>query len=384
MTSITPVVLGYSGGGDSTFLLRQLRAGGRPVLAAIVDHGLRDGSAADADHAAAIAREAGADAEVLTIHWPEGPRAAQAKARDVRLAALAAFAARHGVSEIHLAHTLDDQAETVLIRLAAQSGWRGLAGMAEHAPLALWPAGRGLQVVRPLLARRRAQLRSALSDARAEWLEDPANALGRYTRVRARTLLSEWGEAGVERWAALAARFAVLAAAVDHDARACIADAARIEDDTAEISLARLGAFPQSAQLRALGALIAAVAGAAREPGEAAVARLLETGGTLGGAWAQRRNETLSLCRDSGAILGRSGLAGLAPLELAPGLEAVWDGRLALCAAEPGWALAPEAPGAAPVLRRDCSQLTLKEAAERGLVRRKWLISERIAHLLWR
>lgn len=382
MTPNTLVVLGYSGGGDSTFLLRQLRAEGRPVLAAIVDHGLRDGSAADAARAAAIAREAGADAEVLTISWPEGPRAAQAKARDVRLAALATFAARHGVDEIHLAHTLDDQAETVLIRLAAQSGWRGLAGMAERAPMALWPEGRGLQVVRPLLGRRRAEIRSALREGGADWIEDPANALGRYTRVRARGLLVEWDAA--PRWAALATRFAVLAAAVDHDARACLADAARVEGEAAEVSVARLSAFAPSAQLRALGALICAVAGAAREPGDAAVSRLLETGGTLGGAWVQRRGETLFLRRDRGAILGRSGLKPLAPLTLTPGISVVWDGRLAVEAAEAGWSIVPEAQDAAPILTKDCSQLTLMEAAERGLAHAKWLLGERIAHLLWR
>jgi tRNA(Ile)-lysidine synthase len=258
--------------------------------------------------------------------------------------------------------------------------------MAARAPLALWPAGRGLQVVRPLLGERRARMRTALREARADWVEDPANALDRYTRVRARARLAAWDHAGAERWAALAVRFAALAAVQDRDARACLAEALRVEGDAAEVSLGRLGLAPQGAQLRALGVLIAAVAGAEREPPEAAVARLLETGGTLGGAWVRRRGAALTLLRDPGAVRGRSGV--LAPLALAPGLETVWDGRLAVTVVEPGWSIGPdsqgEGEGTAPVLRQGCSQLTLIEAETRGLARSNWLIGERIAHLLWR
>jgi tRNA(Ile)-lysidine synthase len=377
------IVLGYSGGGDSTALLRQLCAEGRDVFAAIVDHNLREGSAADAARAKAIAREAGAEAEILTIAWPEAPRTAQARARDARLNALARFAHRHGASELYLAHTLDDQAETVLIRLAAQSSWRGLAGMAARAPFPIWPEGRGLAVVRPLLTQRRAALRDALRDANADWIEDPANALTRFTRVRARARIAEWDNA--PRWAALAGRFAALAAILDAEARTAIADAVALDAGEAQIQLQRFTAHPEPTQIRALSALLTAIGGAVREPAEDAVARVLEAGGTLAGAWARRVGDMLHLARDPGGVLGRSGREGLQPLDLSPNQPRIWDNRLALTALEPGWSAIPGRTAAAPLLTRgDDETLTLTEASDRGLCRPQWLIRERIAHLLWR
>jgi tRNA(Ile)-lysidine synthase len=278
---------------------------------------------------------------------------------------------------VHLAHTLDDQAETVMLRLAAGSTWRGLAGMAERAPLPRWPEGRGLTLVRPLLTQRRAEMRATLRATGAAWIEDPANALTRYARVRARATMED-----AERWAALAARCAVLAAALDADARTCIADAARLEGEIATVSLPRLMAFPHGVQLRALSALVTAVAGASREPPEAGVARLLRSGGTLGGAWARHDGDTLKLRRDPGPLLGRGERPGLAPIALKLGKEVIWDGRLAVTAREPGWSIAVDPRGL--VLRQDAHQLTLIEAKDRGLAQAEWLIGERIAHLLWR
>lgn len=384
----TPLVLGYSGGGDSTALLRRLCATGARVLALIVDHRLREGSAEDARRARAIAMEAGAAAEILTLDWPDGPKPSQAHARDGRLHALAESARRAGAAEILLAHTLDDQAETVLIRLSAQSSWRGLAGMAPRAPMPLWPAGRGLVAARPLLGERRAALREELSGEGAAWIEDPANELSRYARVRARRRLRAWEEQGLgaERWAALAEHFAVLAAAADEEARLCLDDAVVFEEAAAALDRARFAAFPREVQLRALAALIAAIAGSEREPGEDAVARVLDGEGdsTLGGAWIRRTKERFHLRRDPGAVLGRTGRPGLAALVLAPETEVVWDGRLAVIARAPGWCCMADSTGSLPQFMNGKTALTLSEARQNGLIEARWLHRERIAHLLWR
>jgi tRNA(Ile)-lysidine synthase len=383
-----PLVLGYSGGGDSTFLLRQIRANGAPVLALIVDHRLREGSATDAARAHAIAREAGADAEVLSLSWPNGPKPSQAHARAGRLRALAEGARRVGASEILFAHTLDDQAETVLIRLAAQSTWRGLAAMAARSPLPLWPEGRGLTLARPLLGERRAGLRDSLIGEGAAWIEDPANELARYTRVRARKQLGEWEAQGLgaARWAALAGRFAALAAAAHQAARDCLDEAAMFDEGAVQLNRARFLAYPAETKIRALAVLTAAVSGSEREPGETAVAGVLAGEGdvTLGGAWIQWTKEGLHLTRDPGAILGREGRPPLAALELAPGLEAVWDRRLALVAQAPGWRCAADSKTCAPVFLRGNTVLTLSEARQSGVIVPHWLHRERIAHLLWR
>jgi tRNA(Ile)-lysidine synthase len=387
MSAENPILLGYSGGGDSTFLLRKLRSEGRDVIAAIVDHGLREGSAADAVRAAEIARECGAEAHVLTLSWPAGPKGAQAHARRARLAALAHFARACRISEIALAHTLDDQAETVLIRLAAGSSPRGLAAMTARAPLPVWPDGRGVTVCRPLLNARRADLRVALLAERASWINDPANDLERYARVRVRRQLAAWEDCDLAapRWAALADLFAPSAAEGDQAARACIDACVRFDDGVARIDRPRFAAFDGEARTRALSVVIAAISGAEREPPEDAVRRLLLTlTGTLGGARVREIGRDIEITRDPGALVGRAGLAGLAPLEVSTGEEVVWDGRLAAQAREPGWALHADPPRAPPALVRGNIRLTISEALNAGLLTANWLFSERIAHLLWR
>ncbi|MGE3302631.1 MAG: tRNA lysidine(34) synthetase TilS [Hyphomonadaceae bacterium] len=386
-----PLVLGYSGGGDSTALLRRLTDSGRPVRAVIIDHALREGSAADAARAAALAEAAGAAPEVVRLAWPQGARPGQAAARALRMRALlnAAHAAEAGA--VFLGHTLDDQAETVLLRAQAGSGWRGLAGMDAQSPFPLWPEGRKLELRRPLLHLRRAALRDELRAAAADWLEDPANAQRRFARVRARAQLAAWegGPLATPRWVALSARFSGMAAAQDFAARALIAEAARFDGPKIQLDLARFGRGDPDARLRALQALIAAAGGGAREPaGEAAapLAAALAAGdvqaGTLGGARFSARGGALTLSRDPGGVLGRNGRAGLGPQEIAG--ETVWDGRIALTAEEPGWRLIPGPGGSAPLLERDGRTLSVDEAAAAGLVRAHWLQSERIAHLLWR
>lgn len=393
-----PILLAFSGGGDSRALLQRALdvANGRPVIAAIVDHGLRAGSAAEAARASDAAREAGAAAQVLTLDWPQGPKPSQAAARAGRFHALTAFARQQGAASILLAHTMDDQAETVLIRLAQGSGWRGLAGMAADAPAPLWPAGRGLRLRRPLLNTRRAQLRSALTARGVSWIEDPSNQADRFQRVRARARLADWegGDLGVARWAGLAARLAPLASALDAKACALIAEAATFDEGAILLSAGHYRGHDPEVRVQALAAILVAVSGAGLtadsdqlERLDRAIAEGAARGATLGGArLAARADGRLQFNRDPGAVLGRAGGAPLAALKLRQNAAIIWDGRLALTAAEDGWEAAPGADACAPVLRKpgENAALTLGEATQRGLVAAEWLLQERIAHLLWR
>jgi len=174
------VLVGLSGGADSlaltvaaAFAVPRL---GLRLGAVVVDHGLQDGSAQAAARAAAQARELGADpVDVARVEVGRagGPEAA---ARAARRAALTDAARRHAAVGVLLAHTQDDQAETVLLGLARGSGARSLAGMRPHD--GLWR--------RPLLSMTHAQTRAVCDDAGLHAWADPHNEDPAYARVRVR------------------------------------------------------------------------------------------------------------------------------------------------------------------------------------------------------
>ena len=174
------VSVALSGGADSLALAAATafeapRAGFR-AGAVVVDHGVQDGSDAVAARAGEQARELGLDpvwvvrVEVGTSGGPE------AAAREARYGALLGAARDDGAVAILLAHTLDDQAETVLLGLARGSGGGSLAGMAPDAGL----------LRRPLLGIRRTATRQACLDQGLEPWDDPHNLDPSYARVRVR------------------------------------------------------------------------------------------------------------------------------------------------------------------------------------------------------
>jgi tRNA(Ile)-lysidine synthase len=174
------VLAACSGGQDSLALAAALafvapRAGLR-AGAVTVDHGLQPGSAGRAAQVALTLRGRGLDpvlAVAVTVDGPGGPEAA---ARDARYAALEKAAADTGAAAVLLGHTLDDQAETVLLGLARGSGPRSLAGM---------PPRRGI-FTRPLLGLRRPVTAAACAALGLQPWADPHNADRRFARVRAR------------------------------------------------------------------------------------------------------------------------------------------------------------------------------------------------------
>ena len=178
------VIVALSGGADSLALAAAtaFEAPKRGIMgvAVTVDHGLQDGSAEIAATAAATAESLGLSARVVraVVRAGGGPEAA---ARDARYEALDAVAREVGAEAILVGHTLDDQAETVLLGLARGSGATRLQGMAPVAERV-----DGCRILRPLLEVRRETTQAACAaEGLDPWL-DPHNSDPRFTRVRVR------------------------------------------------------------------------------------------------------------------------------------------------------------------------------------------------------
>lgn len=232
-----PLLVAWSGGTDSTALLAAVRdAAPDRVHVAVVDHGLQHGSA---PRSAALVAGLVAEGVPAAVHavTVDGPGGTEAAARRARYAALRA-ARPHPDSPVLLGHTLDDQAESVLLGLGRGSGPRSLAGMRTWDPP--W--------LRPLLHLRRADTRAACAAQGLPVWDDPHNADPRFTRVRLRTevlpLLEEVLAGGVaEALARTAAQLrddgeALDAAAADLLARAAVPEDA---DRNAELAAAERG-----------------------------------------------------------------------------------------------------------------------------------------------
>ena len=197
--SDTNLGIAVSGGPDSLALLL-LAAAARPgkVEAATVDHGLRKTSAAEARFVASICDGLGVAHHVL--HARVSPGASlQAQARNARYRVLGAWAIECDLGAVASAHHADDQAETLLMRLARGAGLSGLA--ATRRRRVLEP---GVALVRPLLDWRRAELGEIVANAKLTAIDDPTNRDPRHDRTRFRGLLAEADWADPERLASSA------------------------------------------------------------------------------------------------------------------------------------------------------------------------------------
>lgn len=177
--------LAVSGGGDSLGLLLLAHAVLPDRIAvATVDHGLRPESAAEAQLVARLCRSLGLPHE--TLHVVLEPGNIQDRARAARYEALAAWCQRNALWALATAHQLDDQAETLVMRLNRGSGLAGLAGVRARGVA----HNADLLVVRPLLGWRRSELAEVTARAGVEAACDPSNEDSRYERVRVRKALS--------------------------------------------------------------------------------------------------------------------------------------------------------------------------------------------------
>ncbi len=256
------LILAVSGGPDSTALLvlaarwRAARAAGPKLVAVSVDHGLRAQSAAEAKAVGALARKLGVAHRIVRWTGRKPRTGLQEAARHARYRLLAAEAAKAGARHVLTAHTLDDQAETVVLRLARGSGLSGLAAMTRENALF------GITIVRPLLAVAKARLIATLRRARVAYADDPSNRDPRFARARLRAVLPALAREGLtaDRLAVLARRVRRAEAALEravNEASARLAVGVHAPGAGIALDAAGFVDLPEEISLRLLGRAIA-------------------------------------------------------------------------------------------------------------------------------
>jgi tRNA(Ile)-lysidine synthase len=338
------VALAVSGGSDSTALMVLFaewlaHTGQSPadIFVLTVDHGLRQQSRAEAEWVAQMAARLGFRHAILPWAGAKPKTGVQAAARAARYRLLAEFMGANGLRFLMTAHTADDQAETLLMRLARGSGLDGLAAMAPLAPLEApmpRPAKGEIVLARPFLGVAKARLRAALETRDVPWLEDESNAALIFERSRWRAAgdtLTQLGLTG-DSLALSARRLQRARAALEWAlAQFCAADAGRYRVDPCgfiSIDAGAWRALPNELQVRVLGKGIAAAGGGGGPVPLAKLEALAETlaAPEAAGRWTLARTavraapETIVLEREPGR-------RPWPELALAPGQQALWDGR---------------------------------------------------------
>jgi len=235
--------------------------GGPKLVAITIDHGLRPEAAREAAAVKRLARRFGIAHRTLRWRGPKPKTGLQEAARAARYRLLAQAAASAGYAHILTAHTLDDQAETVLFRLARGSGLIGLAAMAQVSPLPVGTDRMGF-LLRPLLHVSKARLVATLQAAGIAYSQDPSNLDPRFTRSRLRALMPHLAREGLSadglsRFAARVRRadatieFAVAAA------RDALAPEPWPERGPVRFATAKFASLPAEVALRLLGRAIA-------------------------------------------------------------------------------------------------------------------------------
>ncbi len=329
------IAVGVSGGADSLALALLLHRwatprGGR-ITALTVDHRLRPESAAEARRVSRLLRPLGIAHRTLRSEAPAPAGNLQAEARRLRHRLLEDWCARNAVLHLALAHHLEDQAETLLLRLGRGSGLDGLAAMPAAATRAQ------VQILRPLLCLSKARLIALLEARRLHWIDDPSNREARHARVRMRALAPALAAEGLSgpRLAATAGHLGRARQALDRALADLLLAAVRIHPaGYAELDSGRLAAAPDELALRGLARLLMSVGGLDYPPRLAHLERLLARL-RAGSDTGVGKGLTLGGCR----ILRRAGRSQpprllvvrearrLCALRLAPGSGTLWDGR---------------------------------------------------------
>lgn len=255
------LLLAVSGGPDSTALLvlaarwaKTVKS--KPKLTAVtVDHGLRKESKLEAAAVGKLAKKLGVEHRVLKWSGDKPSTGIQQSARRARYALLAAAAKKAGATYMVTAHTLDDQAETMMMRMARGSGITGLGAMARRS------RRDGVILARPFLDIAKARLVATLKAAKIPFADDPSNRDPKFTRARLRGLMPELAREGLDarRLSTLARRLRRADTAIEADTDRVMAAIAR--DDAAKpvtaIEAAAFVRLPAEIALRVLGRVVA-------------------------------------------------------------------------------------------------------------------------------
>ena len=308
------VAVAVSGGADSMALClladRWARAQGGSILALTVDHRLRPESAGEVETVSSWLGQRGVDHRVLP--WCEGrdgigAGSLQAAARAARYRILQAACAEAGILHLLLAHTLDDQAETVLLRLAKGSGVDGLAAMP-----AIRETGK-LRLLRPLLGVGKHRLQATCRQSGQHWIDDPSNLSPDFARGRLRRVSAALRAEGLspDRLADTARRAGRARVALEAAANALLARVAAIHPEGyVTLDRARLLDAPEELALRALSRCLLTVGAGRHAPRLQRLERLYEAlrsdagdgGRTLAGCRVlQDKSDRLLVCREPAA-----------------------------------------------------------------------------------
>ncbi|MDD3370347.1 MAG: tRNA lysidine(34) synthetase TilS [Alphaproteobacteria bacterium] len=371
MDAFAPVApklaLAVSGGPDSMALAYcAKRWGQRELVALIVEHGLRPESPAEAVQVRDNLRKLGIEAEILPWSHGEIHGRVHEKAREARYSLLADACRRHGAGDLLIAHHADDQAETVLMRLAKGTGIDGLAGILPQ------NTRDGIRLLRPFLKATKDRLIETCNVAAVPFVIDPSNAAEKYARGRLRKIMpmlaSEGLTAGSLSLLAARAREAKevldLATAdflnafaqaqpggsvvIDRDALRRVPRAIALRALAAGLRYVHDGDYPP--EYASLDALLAAISG-----GEAEHIR------TLYGCMASVSEKKAVLLREPSAASG--------VLSLAPGTTVLWDNRWLVSAASDAPAATIRALGSPSHDALDALAPGLRHAVPQGRVR---------------
>ena len=294
-----PLAIAVSGGSDSLALLSLTDAWAtdhqRALIVFTVDHQLRPEAKSEADAVARLASELGHKHQTLV--WDD-PKATQSAARKARYRLMCAAMHDHGAACPLLGHTLDDVVETALIRRRRGVRDASIAGPALASPAPVWPEGRGVSLVRPLIRVSREALQAHLQQRNWSWADDPSNHSTAFERVKIRQFLDRH-----PRLKSQSTRFV-----------RALQDQRHLDDIALARALERVRVHPDGlieiddpdASLRTLSLLCRCASGTASEPRGSAMRELFSrldapgTRQTLGGAWIQKTANGFLIGRDPG------------------------------------------------------------------------------------
>ncbi len=317
-----PLALALSGGGDSVALTliagEWARLQGRQLLCLTVDHGLNPASQDWTATCSRLASKVGADFQSMSWTGEKPSTGLPAAARLARHTLLAEAARKAGASVILMGHTASDLAESAAMRAAGST----TPDAREWGPSPVWPEGRDVFLLRPMLGLSRSDLRTWLQGQAASWIEDPANVDLRYARSRARSHPGMEGAPGH-----LPHR------EIPHDL------ARQVQEDFGLVmDRQTLRDADPAAATALVGVACVSAGGGVKLPRSDRLTRLTqalrgarEVTMTLSGCQVIADETAIRWVRPSGDI-ARSGTPDL---ELSPGKTGVWDGRYEVTSSTP-------------------------------------------------
>lgn len=320
------LAIACSGGPDSLALTLMLKDWAQTVdgtvSALIVDHGIRPESGTEAKSVAAQLSQRNISAHILTYSGPPLAKTLQANARQARYNLLLDWCAANNALNLFVAHHQEDQAETVLLRLARGSGVDGLAAMAPVVET------RHVRIMRPLLTISANRLVVTLEEYDAAPVQDPSNKDPHYARVRMRELSDTFGREGMtpRRLAVTAAHAARARSAAEGSTAKLLAQAVLLyPQGYAQVQREPLKNAPEEVSLRALARILTTVGGNGYPPRMERLVRLYdwilsnpEKGGkTLAGCRILAKDRSYLVCREPAAAKEVTFARG----------DIFWDGR---------------------------------------------------------